>query len=311
MDVVVDAAEEVGGAIADAAEEIGDAAEDVAQAVADNVRPIVAIAAAAVVTFATGGVAAPAVGGFVFGYISSDGNLKAALLGAVQGVAFAGVGSFATAFGGTASATLAHGVVGGVMSEIQGGDFVSGFASAFIAKSFAAPVDNLTSPALRIVASATLGGIGSKITGGKFSDGAVTGSFSRLFNDEIPHSDLETGEAKSTMTTANIVEFAVGAASGTHVAGKLYTWMKKLRYRLVTPNRYFSRKSKAQVERAMESKFGPPRSIRPTAKTFRNERTKTSYNVHHDPAHMGGKPHVDVRNRHRKPRIDKQFTLKD
>ena len=36
----------------------------------------------------------------------------------------------------------------------------------------------------RIVAAAVIGGTSSSITGGKFSNGAVTGAFSRAFNDE-------------------------------------------------------------------------------------------------------------------------------
>src|SRR5205807_1556423 len=80
----------------------------------------------------------------------------------------------------------AHGVVGGVSAQVQGGNFLQGFASAAAAKSFSANIkdaiggDGIGAISGRVVAAATLGGIASELTGGKFADGAMTGAFSRL-----------------------------------------------------------------------------------------------------------------------------------
>ena len=86
----------------------------------------------------------------------------------------------------------AHGVVGGAMSEGMGGDFQSGFmAAAFTqAVSLSGAFDKLaadpTTAAGRFknaVAAAVVGGTASVVGGGKFANGAITGAFSRLFND--------------------------------------------------------------------------------------------------------------------------------
>ena len=71
----------------------------------------------------------------------------------------------------------------------QGRNFGHGFASAGVTQAFAGSIDGIDegqrfSPK-RIVAAAVIGGTSSSITGGKFSNGAVTGAFSRAFNDEL------------------------------------------------------------------------------------------------------------------------------
>ena len=76
----------------------------------------------------------------------------------------------------------------------QGRNFGHGFASAGVTQAFAGSIDGIDdgqrfSPK-RIVAAAVIGGTSSSITGGKFSSGAVTGAFSRAFNDEA-HQEQE------------------------------------------------------------------------------------------------------------------------
>ena len=78
---------------------------------------------------------------------------------------------------------------------------------------------------------------------------------------------------------------------------------------LTTPNKFFGSKTKAQAEAALEAKFGPPRSTRPHAKTYYNPKTKRSFNVHQEPGHQGGRPHVDVRKRGNVP--ERKFDLDD
>ena len=87
--------------------------------------------------------------------------------------------------------TVAHGVVGGVSSHLQGGKFHHGFAAAGVAQ-FAAPAINalgrIRGPqgiVARTAASATVGGVGAQLGGGKFVNGATTGAFSYLFNEAM------------------------------------------------------------------------------------------------------------------------------
>lgn len=78
-------------------------------------------------------VAGPMVGGFLSGLITG-GDLKSAMLGALTGAMFSGVGSMSMDWGSGIFAgigkTLAHGVVGGISSKMGGGSFKSGFLSA-------------------------------------------------------------------------------------------------------------------------------------------------------------------------------------
>ena len=87
----------------------------------------------------------------------------------------------------------AHGLTGGVMAELQGGDFGSGFASGFISHTIAAKTNALQvgmRPTLQILttlASGTLsGGISSKLAGGSWVMGLRQGFSSTLLN-ELSH----------------------------------------------------------------------------------------------------------------------------
>ena len=153
------------------------------------------------------------VAGFIAGYVSS-GSLQGALTGAFSAGLFSGIGQafdsggfangwatgsgehvFGTDFSlaGFSAKVLAHGVAGGVMSTLEGGKFGNGFASAGLVESFSGAIgkiDNVANPvgqslsAERVVVAAILGGTASVVSGGKFANGAVTGAFSRAFNDE-------------------------------------------------------------------------------------------------------------------------------
>ncbi len=88
--------------------------------------------------------------------------------------------------------TVAHGAVGGAISELRGGEFKSGFlAGAFT--QFVAPalsyVDQYSHPGVGVAAAAVAGGVGEELGGGKFTNGAITGAFSRLYNDNAVLSD--------------------------------------------------------------------------------------------------------------------------
>jgi hypothetical protein len=66
---------------------------------------------------------------------------------------------------------------------------------------------------------------------------------------------------------------------------------------LTTPNKYFGSKTYKEAEKALTNKFGAPRGGGKNNKSFFNEKTKRTYNLHKDPSHRGGKGHIDVRKR--------------
>lgn len=149
----------------------------------------------------TGGLAVSAASGFAAGMVTSGGDLRAGLIGAATAMAFYGVGSAAQGLSksGVLSAqtlqvakVVAHGVVGGVSARLNGGKFNQGFLSAGMAQTFAPAVDGimpgdygLGGRISRVAAAAVVGGTASELGGGKFANGAVTGAFSRAFNDEL------------------------------------------------------------------------------------------------------------------------------
>ncbi|ALU44081.1 SpvB/TcaC N-terminal domain-containing protein [Pseudoalteromonas rubra] len=146
------------------------------------------------------------------GAAANGGNiLKGALTGAASAAAFYGVG---TAFGKVefgsmlhAGKIAAHGLVGGVMAELQGGNFGHGFVAAGVTQAFAPGIDTIDAGSsfsiARVVVSAIVGGTASKLSGGKFANGAVTGGFSRMFNDEMKHQQKSSRKSKIQSKTSN------------------------------------------------------------------------------------------------------------
>ncbi len=182
-------------------------------------RTVGAIGAAAALTalgqaYAVPGLITAAVAGGASAAISSRGDTRSIAVGAGTAAAFYGVGQ-AFAPPGAAetwtltgsqtldfvSKTLAHGIVGGISSELQGGRFVQGFVSAGVTQGLSPGIDRIPTIVARLVAASVAGGFGAELGGGKFKNGAITGAFSRLFNDESEASwDLEAGiEAAGTL----------------------------------------------------------------------------------------------------------------
>jgi RHS repeat-associated protein len=86
---------------------------------------------------------------------------------------------------------LAHGVVGGLAAEAQGGDFVAGFFASGVAKGFSeaggmarVSANGFTGVMTRTAIAAMIGGTVSEMTGGKFANGARTATLQHLFNYE-------------------------------------------------------------------------------------------------------------------------------
>ena len=131
--------------------------------------------------------------GFVTGGIAS-GSFKGALFGGISAAAFYGIGQKftpeATGFfkQGGLGHVLAHGVTGGIMAEIQGGQFGHGFLAAGLTKAVMGRFDyaDLSASAVtgRVAIAAIVGGTISRITGGKFANGALTAGMAQLLNNE-------------------------------------------------------------------------------------------------------------------------------
>ncbi|TMP26413.1 hypothetical protein CWB99_19105 [Pseudoalteromonas rubra] len=127
-----------------------------------------------------------AIAGAVGGYIAT-GSGKGALKGALSGAVFGGIGKAMSAGGitNTAAQMGIHAVAGGVLSDIQGGNFGHGFVSAGIMKGVG-KLAQAHSPE-RVVLQAIAGGTVSKITGGKFANGATTAAIQLVVNGFMNH----------------------------------------------------------------------------------------------------------------------------
>ena len=135
-----------------------------------------------------GGAVAGAMAGFAGGYVAT-GSLKGALQGALSGAVFGGIGG---AFNGSAyqDGLLhigSHALAGGVLADLQGGNFGHGFWQSDLMKGVgivnnAGDGASLNEIAGRATIQAMLGGTLSKVSGGKFANGAVTAAIQYLVN---------------------------------------------------------------------------------------------------------------------------------
>lgn len=133
---------------------------------------------------AIGGASAALYGG------SMEDILRGAVLGGVTATLFYGVGS--AGLENQFLATGAHGVVGGMSSAMQGGDFGSGFFAAAFTKLSGSYIPDYNNTGYQIVTAAMVGGVASEISGGSFENGAITGAFSRMFNDLSCHASTKS-----------------------------------------------------------------------------------------------------------------------
>ncbi|WP_126767268.1 RHS repeat-associated core domain-containing protein [Aliidiomarina iranensis] len=134
--------------------------------------------------FLSGAVAGGAAG-FVGGAVAT-GSLKGALQGAFSGAVFGGIGAHL----GDAATHIqvgAHATAGGMLSELQGGNFGHGFFSAGFTKWAGKTWHIDTGSARNVIGNslkqAIIGGTASKITGNKFSNGAFTAALQYIVNE--------------------------------------------------------------------------------------------------------------------------------
>ena len=173
------------------------------------------------------GVPCGVVGGALPGGMAA-GSIEGALWGAFSGAVFFGIGQhfagslgegqgvFGSTFksGELVRASVAHGLAGGTISEMQGGKFGHGFLSAGISKA-ATPMAVGVSDQVYIqgAAIAIVGGTTSEISGGKFANGAVTAAMAFAFNQvahESQSEELSPEDKFSVRVTAGLKDVLEG-----------------------------------------------------------------------------------------------------
>lgn len=179
----------------------GIAGPAIAAAIGINSAVGVAIVSGAAAGFASNATGTLLNGGSLSAAIKS--GVKGAVIGGASAGLTFGVGSLAeTALHGQefASASFAeqaahigikavgHGVVQGAMAELQGGNFIQGFAAGAVSGA-AGPlikqVDGFAGAyAARVSIAAIAGGTASQLAGGNFTNGAISGAFVQMYNEE-------------------------------------------------------------------------------------------------------------------------------
>ncbi|MEX2964732.1 hypothetical protein, partial [Microbulbifer sp. TYP-18] len=76
---------------------------------------------------------------------------------------------------------MAHGVVGGIAADLQGGKFGHGFISAAVTKSLSPAIGRLPE-SVQLVTTMVVGGTTSELSGGKFANGAITAAMQYVMN---------------------------------------------------------------------------------------------------------------------------------
>jgi RHS repeat-associated protein len=159
-------------------------------------------------------------GGFASGYIMSGGDVRTAVISALAAGAFYQVGG--GAYG--VDKTLAHGMVGGFYSYAQGGSFRSGFVSAAFTQGVSWANDSYSlglyvkpvglGRIQNAFSAAIIGGSTSRLSGGKFANGAVTGAFSRMFNDEFHSNSIkETQQERMLRENGDVAGYYMARAA--------------------------------------------------------------------------------------------------
>ena len=181
------------------------------------IKPILAIAVSATLAVLLGpgafGITGLGWNGFVVGAIAGaagggiTGGARGAIFGALSGAVGGGIGEFfqlgsvGEALGGLkeVARAMAHGVSQGGISELAGGEFITGFASGALsaAATHMGPDFGEGFQVGELMMAAAVGGTVSEITGGDFANGAITGSYGYLFNQVLSEGREQTRSRSS------------------------------------------------------------------------------------------------------------------
>ena len=120
--------------------------------------------------------------------------LKAGIFSYVSAQAFTAVGDYFQAIEATGGIGHlgAHALTGGVLAELQGGEFGHGFLSAGVAFGVGQiGIKQGWSVGAQFVSRVVSAGTVSEITGGKFANGAVTAAFAYVYNEAVHGTERE------------------------------------------------------------------------------------------------------------------------
>ena len=159
------------------------------------------------------GAAAGSISGFVGGAIAT-GSLRGALQGAFSGAVFGGIG--AAGWGDTATLG-AHAFAGGIISDLQGGNFGHGFLTAGVMKGFGKLDFGKMQMSMRTVVQAMVGGTVSKLTGGKFGNGAVTAAIQFVVNEASSMKELAQDAYQAGVKFRNFVKASPLGIAMSHI----------------------------------------------------------------------------------------------
>lgn len=151
----------------------------------------VAAIALAASTSGLGAWAIVSAGGYASGYAASNGNQRAATIGAITAVAFYGIGNGIDP-GAVGLKTISHGVVSGAAASAQGGDFASNFAagavngylnSSRLIDTFTPEFESVYGTlGYQMATSAVAGGLTSQAISGNFESGFESALTAHVFN---------------------------------------------------------------------------------------------------------------------------------
>jgi RHS repeat-associated protein len=162
---------------------------------------------------------------------------KSAGIGAISGVATAGIGAVFGHATGTfineVGRGLAHGLVNGGISDLTGGDFMTGFLSgelgSLAGSGFQAWGGDFAKSAVGTIGfSAVAGGIGAELTGGDFWRGAATGATVATLNhlgDKVLGNDPTKKQLEDLKSTSEAIGFTADGAEvfmGTYKGKAVY-----------------------------------------------------------------------------------------
>lgn len=121
-------------------------------------------------------------------FIASGGDIgetfRGAFLGGVGAAVSYGIGHGFGKNWTTATKALAHGVSQGIISELRGGEFKSGFIGGFLGKMTGGLAETMFDDKVaQYIAVTMIGGAVSEAAGGDFLDGAISAAMVHLFND--------------------------------------------------------------------------------------------------------------------------------
>ncbi|WP_404395812.1 SpvB/TcaC N-terminal domain-containing protein [Pseudoalteromonas phenolica] len=170
-------------------------------------------------------------------------SLRAGFTSAATAAVFYGIGSAFDATAGFWQAggighITAHALAGGIIADVQGGNFGHGFWSAGLSKGFqVAGLVSMDNVVVGTLQSMAIGGTISKITGGKFSNGAVTSAYQYLFNAKagkgwaqfgrdlarLLNGDNRTTNQKIVELGADLMDAGVSAEDAERIATKRVT----------------------------------------------------------------------------------------